>query len=97
MYWWLERIPFFFKNLKTAIPVSQAQGVILLAAAKSNMPVFQYTPLQAKAAVTGYGRAEKDIVQKRIKFLLRLKEIPRPDHAADALAIALTHFLVKKK
>ena len=87
---------YFFKNLKTAIPVSQAQGVILLAAAKKKIPVFQYTPLQAKAIVTGYGRAEKKTVQKKIKSLLKLKELPKPDDAADALAIAMAHFLLKK-
>jgi crossover junction endodeoxyribonuclease RuvC len=80
---------FFFKNLKTALPVGQAKGVILLTAAKKNVPVYEFTPLQIKMAITGYGRAEKKQVQKMIKTLLNLKEIPCPDDAADALAIAI--------
>jgi len=80
---------FFFKNLKTAIKVSQARGVILLAISKSKIPIVEYTPLQVKQAVACYGRAEKIQVQKMVKILLNLKEIPRPDDAADALAIAI--------
>ena len=80
---------FFFKNLKTAIKVSQARGVILLTAAKSKIPVYEYTPLQIKQAITSYGRAEKIQVQKMVKVLLNLKEIPKPDDAADALAAAI--------
>lgn len=80
---------FFFKNLKTAIKVSQARGVILLTAAKSNIPIFEYTPLQVKQAITSYGRAEKIQVQKMVKILLDLKEIPKPDDASDALAVAI--------
>ncbi|MBA7496110.1 Crossover junction endodeoxyribonuclease RuvC [subsurface metagenome] len=80
---------FFFKNLKTAIKVSQARGVILLTAAKSKIPIFEYTPLQIKQAVTSYGRAEKIQVQKMVKVLLNLKEVPKPDDAADALAAAI--------
>jgi crossover junction endodeoxyribonuclease RuvC len=80
---------FFFKNLKTAIKVSQARGVILLAAAQQKIPVFEYTPLQIKQAITTYGRAEKIQVQKMVKLLLNLKEIPKPDDAADALAVAI--------
>lgn len=80
---------FFFKNLKTAIKVSQARGVILLTAAKAKIPVSEYTPLQIKQAVTSYGRAEKIQVQKMVKLLLNLKEIPKPDDAADALAAAI--------
>ena len=80
---------YFFKNLKTAIPVSQAKGVILLTAAKKRIPVFEFTPLQVKMTITGYGRAEKRQVQKMIKVLLRLKEVPTPDDAADALGIAI--------
>jgi len=88
----VERL-FFFKNLKTALPVSQAEGVILFTAAKKKIPVYQFTPLQVKMVVTGYGRAEKKDVQIKIRRLLKLKEIPRPDDAADALAIALTYCL----
>jgi crossover junction endodeoxyribonuclease RuvC len=80
---------FFFKNLKTAIKVSQARGVILLAAAKSNLPIYEFTPLQVKQAITAYGRAEKSQVQKMVKLLLELKDLPKPDDAADALAIAI--------
>lgn len=84
---------FFFKNLKTAMPVSQARGVILMTAAKKKVPVYEFTPLQMKMIVTGYGRAEKDEVQEMIKRLLNLKEIPRPDDAADALGIAICYAL----
>jgi len=84
---------YFFKNLKTAIPVSQAEGVILLTAAKNKIPVYEFTPLQVKLAITKFGWAEKELVQKKIKTLLRLKEAPKSDDAADALAIALTYFL----
>lgn len=87
---------YFFKNLKTAMPVSQAKGVILLTAAKKNIPVYEFTPLQVKMAVVGYGRAEKEQIQKMVKILLNLKEIPRPDDAADALAIALTYIFANR-
>jgi crossover junction endodeoxyribonuclease RuvC len=86
---------YFFKNLKTVIPVSQASGVILLTAAKNNLPVHGFTPLQVKLAVTGFGRAEKQDVQKKITKLLKMKESPKPDDAADALAIALAFYLKK--
>jgi crossover junction endodeoxyribonuclease RuvC len=82
---------FFARNVTTAMSVGQARGVILLAAAQANLPVFEYTPMQVKQAITGYGRAEKAQIQTMIKMLLKLKEIPKPDDAADALAIALTH------
>lgn len=82
---------FFARNVTTAMGVGQARGVILLAAAHANLPVFEYTPMQVKQAVTGHGRAEKAQIQTMIKLILKLKEIPRPDDAADALAIALTH------
>jgi crossover junction endodeoxyribonuclease RuvC len=80
---------FFFKNLKTAIKVSQARGVILLTIANANLPVAEYTPLQIKQAVACYGRAEKNQVQQMVKRLLGLKEAPKPDDAADALAVAI--------
>lgn len=82
---------FFFKNLTTVMPVAQSRGVSLFAGAQNNLPVFSYTPLQIKQAVTGYGRAEKNQVQQMVKSILKLKTIPRPDDAADALAVALTH------
>jgi len=85
---------YFFKNLKTAMPVSQARGVILLAAAKKNIPVCEVTPLQVKMAIVGYGRAEKKQVQGMIKKLFTLKEKPedkgkRKDDATDALGVAV--------
>ncbi|MBI2041391.1 MAG: crossover junction endodeoxyribonuclease RuvC [Candidatus Nealsonbacteria bacterium] len=80
---------YFFKNLKTALPVSQARGVILLAAGKKKIPVKEITPLQVKMGVAGYGRAEKKQVQKMIQYLLNLAEMPKPDDAADALAVAV--------
>ena len=89
---------YFFKNLKTALPVSQAKGVVLLTAAKNKMPVCEFTPLQIKTIITGYGRAEKKQIQGMVKILLKLKEIPKPDDAADALAVAIcgTRFFGKR-
>ncbi|MCP6719285.1 MAG: crossover junction endodeoxyribonuclease RuvC [Patescibacteria group bacterium] len=86
---------YFFKNLKTAMPVSQAKGVILLAAAKKKLPVREFSPLEVKLAVTGYGRADKKVVQEVLQKMLKLKELPKPDDAADALAVAITCFLKK--
>lgn len=80
---------YFFKNLKTAMPVSQAKGVILLAAAQKNIKILELTPLQVKMGVAGYGKAEKKQIQRMVQHLLSLKEVPKPDDAADALAIAL--------
>jgi crossover junction endodeoxyribonuclease RuvC len=80
---------YFFKNLKTAIPVSQARGVILLTLSNKKIPIKEFTPLQAKSTVVGYGRASKEQVQKMIKHILKLENIPKPDDAADALAIAV--------
>lgn len=82
---------FFAKNTKTAIDVAQARGVILLAITKSKKPTFEYTPLEVKMALTGYGRADKRQMQAMVKTLLSLSEIPKPDDAADALAIAMCH------
>lgn len=80
---------FFFKNLKTAIKVAEARGVILLAGEIHELMIVEFTPLQVKIATVGYGRAEKQQVQKMVKIILNLKEIPKPDDAADALAIAI--------
>lgn len=80
---------FFFKNVKTAIEVGQARGVILLTAVENNLPVDEFTPLQVKQAITGYGRAEKDQMQKMVAMLLGLKCKIKSDDAADALAVAL--------
>ncbi len=82
---------YFNTNTTTAIDVAQARGVILLAATQNNVPVYEYTPLQVKSAVTGYGRAEKKQVMDMIKNILRLEKIPKPDDTADALAIAVCH------
>jgi len=82
---------FFNKNAKTALVVGQARGVIILASHLQGLPVFEYTPLQVKQAVVGYGRAEKQQVQYMVKAILNLGELPKPDDAADALAIAICH------
>lgn len=82
---------FFNKNIKTAIMAAHGRGVALAAAARSGRPVFEYTPLQVKQAVVGYGRAEKAQVQQMVKAILNLPEIPKPDDVADALAIAVCH------
>ena len=82
---------YFQNNQKTAIGVAEARGVILLAASKAGVPIYEYTPLQVKTAVTGYGQAEKKQVMEMTKRLLHLKEVPKPDDTADALAIAICH------
>lgn len=82
---------FFNKNVRTALTVGQARGVILLAGQLKGIPVAEYTPLQVKQAVVGYGRADKQQVQFMVKAILNMQEIPKPDDAADALAIAICH------
>ena len=82
---------FFQKNVRTAISVGQARGVILLVLAQFGLIIGEYTPNEVKQAVASYGSADKHQVQEMVKVLLGLKEIPRPDDAADALAIAITH------
>lgn len=82
---------FFNKNIRTALTVGQARGVAILAAGMSEIAVYEYTPLQVKQSVIGYGRAKKEQVQFMVKELLNLKEIPKPDDVADALAIAICH------
>ncbi|RVU55283.1 crossover junction endodeoxyribonuclease RuvC [Anaerosphaera multitolerans] len=82
---------FFNKNVKTAINVSHARGVEVLCAKINNKEIFEYTPLQIKQAVVGYGRAEKRQVQEMVKIILNLNDIPKPDDVADALAVAITH------
>lgn len=82
---------YFQNNQKTAIDVAQARGVIMLALHKSGAPVYEYTPLQVKSAVTGFGQAQKPQVMEMTKRLLRLKAVPKPDDTADALAIAICH------
>jgi crossover junction endodeoxyribonuclease RuvC len=82
---------FFGRNITTAINVGQARGVMLLALAIAGIPISEYSPPKVKEAVTGYGKAEKNQVQMMVRHLLDLEEIPRPDDAADALAVAITH------
>ena len=82
---------YFQTNKTTAIKVAQARGVTLLAAQKLHIPVFEYTPLQVKTAVTGYGKAKKPQVMEMTRRLLHLDEVPKPDDTADALAIAICH------
>lgn len=84
---------FFNSNEKTAIDVAQARGVTLLPAIQNDIPIFEYTPLQVKSSIVGYGRAEKNQVQEMVRNMLRLKKIIKPDDAADAVAIAITHGL----
>ena len=82
---------FFNQNITTAITVGQARGVLLLCCAKHNLPVAEYTPLQVKQALVGYGRADKKQIQQMVKMFLNLAETPKPDDAADGLAIAICH------
>ncbi len=82
---------FFQRNVTTAMSVGQARGVVLLALAEHNIPVAEYTPNEVKMAVTGYGNAGKAQIQRMVKMLLGLEGTPKPDDAADALAIALCH------
>jgi len=82
---------FFATNVKTAFDVGAARGVILLAGEEAKLPIFQYTPLQIKSSLVGYGQAEKHQIQFMVTKILHLKEVPKPDDAADAVAIALTH------
>ena len=86
----VERL-YFGENSKTAMAVGQARGIVLLAAAEGKIHLSEYTPLEVKVAITGYGKADKKQIQQMVKTLLRLPDIPKPDDAADALAIAITH------
>ncbi len=87
---------FFQKNAKTALSVGEARGVILLALTQKGIPLYEYNPVDIKQAVTGYGRADKPQMQQMVKVLLELDEIPRPDDAADALAVAICHIHQRK-
>lgn len=82
---------FFAQNVTTAMTVAQARGVVLLVGRQAELDIFEYTPLQIKQAITGYGRAEKKQIQEMVKVILGLKEVPKPDDCADALAAAITH------
>lgn len=87
---------FFQRNVTTAIAVGQARGVILLAAAEAGLEIAEYTPLEVKMAVAGYGGATKNQVQQMVRALLDLPEVPKPDDAADALAVAICHLHSRK-
>jgi crossover junction endodeoxyribonuclease RuvC len=87
---------FFARNVTTGIAVGQARGVVLLALQKADIETFEYTPLEVKQAVAGYGGADKKQVQEMVRTLLQLDKIPKPDDAADALAIAITHLNTKR-
>ncbi|MDI3341502.1 MAG: crossover junction endodeoxyribonuclease RuvC [Sphaerobacter sp.] len=82
---------FFSRNVTTALSVGQARGVVLLAAAQAGVPVVEYKPAEVKQAVAGYGKADKAQMQEMVRLLLNLDEVPQPDDAADALAVALCH------
>ena len=87
---------FFAQNVTTAMTVSQARGVVLLLGKQNNMDLFEYTPLQIKQALTSYGRATKQQVQEMVRVILGLKEIPKPDDCADALAAAICHSMTMR-
>lgn len=91
----IERL-FFNRNVTNAMSVSESRGVIFLAAQQKGIPVFEYTPKQVKQAITGSGKADKKQMQEMIKRLLKLKEVPKPDDAADALSIALCHIHIMR-
>lgn len=82
---------FFFRNVNTALPVGAGRGVAILAAEQRGIPLYEYTPMQIKLAVTGDGHADKHAVQAMVRMLLNLKSVPKPDDAADALAAAICH------
>jgi crossover junction endodeoxyribonuclease RuvC len=82
---------FFSRNVRTALAVGHARGVVLLALADAGLPVFEYTPLQVKQALSGYGRAGKPQIQEMVRLILELDAVPQPDDAADALAVAICH------
>ncbi len=87
---------FFARNVTTAMSVSHARGVAMLAGRKAKLPIAEYTPLQIKQTLTGYGKADKKQVQEMVKLQLGLQSIPKPDDAADALAAAITHSLMSR-
>lgn len=82
---------FFAQNVTTAMTVAQARGVVLLAGKQAGLTIYEYTPLQIKQSLTGYGRAEKKQIQEMVRVILKLKAVPKPDDCADALAAAITH------
>ncbi len=87
---------FFSQNVTTAMTVSQARGVVLLTGKQAGLDIYEYTPLQIKQALTGYGRADKQQIQEMVKVILKLNRIPKPDDCADALAAAITHTMTMR-
>lgn len=87
---------FFARNVTTAMSVSHARGVAMLTGRKAKIPISEYTPLQIKQTLTGYGKADKRQVQEMVRLQLKLKEVPKPDDCADALAAAITHSLMAR-
>ena len=87
---------FFARNVTTAMTVAQARGVVLLCGQQAGLALFEYTPMQIKQAITGCGKADKKQMQEMVRVILGLKEIPRPDDAADALAAAITHSMTMR-
>lgn len=87
---------FFAQNVTTAMTVAQARGVVLLAGMQAGLEISEYTPLQIKQAITGYGRADKKQIQEMVRVILGLKDIPKPDDCADALACAITHSMTMR-
>ena len=87
---------FFARNVTTAMSVSHARGVAMLAGRKARLPIAEYTPMQIKQTLTGYGKADKKQVQEMVRMQLGLKEIPKPDDAADAIAAAVTHQMMSR-
>lgn len=87
---------YFAQNVTTAMTVAQARGVVLLAGQQAGLEIYEYTPLQIKQALTGYGRAEKKQIQEMVRVILKLKDVPKPDDCADALAAAITHSMTMR-
>jgi crossover junction endodeoxyribonuclease RuvC len=87
---------FFARNVTTALAVGQARGVVLLAAAQHGMPVYEYKPSEVKQTISGYGKADKPQMQEMVRMLLNLTDVPKPDDAADALAVALCHIQMSR-
>lgn len=88
---------FFSRNVTTAMSVSHARGVAMLCGRKARLPIAEYTPMQIKQSLTGYGKADKKQVQEMVRLQLKLKEVPKPDDAADALAAAITHQMMSRQ
>ncbi len=88
---------FFTKNITTAMSVAEARGVALLVARQHKLPIYEYTPLQIKHTLTGYGKADKKQVQEMVRLQLNLKEVPKPDDCADALGAAITHAMMSRQ